>query len=313
MILSINPTYYCNFRCHFCYLTSEQLSNRKLLDLETLESRLIEVLNNTTIDHVDLYGGEIGLLPEDYVWDLKDLLYKYDIKSISVNTNLSMVNNIICDPDFHISVSYDFDVREQHERVWNNMIKLNRPFSVLILASDKIIQHNVDNMIFQLNLLSKLQSVEIKPYSENQANCLTVSFKDYEEFVKKWIISTTPKRFEFINEYLLEDVLNKKRNSFSDDHLYITPEGKFAVLEFDLNDREYFLHCETYKDYLKWCEKEKKRVSKNTFCSKCEYFSNCLSEHLREVKNLDNGCNGFKYLIDWYKNGRLENQTRSLS
>lgn len=313
MILSINPTYYCNFRCHFCYLTSEQLSNRKLLDLETLESRLIEVLNNTTIDHVDLYGGEIGLLPEDYVWDLKDLLYKYDIKSISVNTNLSMVNNIICDSDFHISVSYDFDVREQHERVWNNMIKLNRPFSVLILASDKIIQHNVDNMIFQLNLLSKLQSVEIKPYSENQANCLTVSFKDYEEFVKKWIISTTPKRFEFINEYLLEDVLNKKRNSFSDDHLYITPEGKFAVLEFDLNDREYFLHCETYKDYLKWCEKEKKRVSKNTFCSKCEYFSNCLSEHLREVKNLDNGCNGFKYLIDWYKNERLENQTRSLS
>ncbi len=111
-----------------------------------------------------------------------------------------------------------------------------------------------------------------------------------------------PKNFEFINEYLLEDVLEKKRNSFSDDHLYITPEGKFAVLEFDLNDREYFLDCETYNDYLNWCKKEKIRVSKNTFCSKCEYFGNCLSEHLREVKNLDNGCNGFKHLIDWYKN-----------
>lgn len=313
MILSINPTYYCNFRCHFCYLTSNQLNDKKLLNLKILESKLIEVLNNTTIEHVDLYGGEIGLLSEDYVLNLKKLLHKYNIKSINVNTNLSMVNNIISDLDFYISVSYDFDVREQHERVWNNMIKLDRPFSILILASDKIINHNVDDMIFQLNLLSNLQSVEIKPYSENQANCLPVSFKDYSEFVKKWISSTIPKNFEFINEYLLEDVLDKKRNSFSDDHLYITPEGNFAVLEFDLNDREYFLHCETYQDYLNWCINEKNRVSKNEFCSKCEYFGNCLSEHLREVKNLNNGCNGFKHLIDWYKNGRMETSTRNLS
>lgn len=313
MILSINPTYYCNFRCHFCYLTSKQLGDRKLLDLEILEHRIIEVLNNTTIDHVDLYGGEIGLLPENYVCNLKELLHKYDIKSINLNTNLSMVNSIICDPDFYISVSYDFNVREQHEKVWNNMIKLDRPFSILILASDKMINHNVDDMIFQLNLLSNLQSVEIKPYSENQANYLPVSFKDYGEFVKKWITSAIPKKFEFINEYLLEDVLDRKRNSFSDDHLYITPEGKFAVLEFDLNDREYFLHCETYRDYLKWCEKEKRRVAENKFCSECEYFGHCLSEHLREVKNLNNGCNGFKHLIDWYKNGRMETSTRNLS
>lgn len=313
MILSINPTYYCNFRCHFCYLTPEQLSDRQLLDLKKLEEKIIEVEKNVAITHVDLYGGEVGLLPEEYIYNFKKILHSHGIKSISVNTNLSMVNKIIDDKDFYITVSYDFDVREQHQRVWNNMVKLNRPFSILILASDKIVKYNVDDMIFQLNLLSNLQSVEIKPYSENQANSLPVSFKDYEEFVKKWILSTTPKRFEFINEYLLQDVLDKKRNSFSDDHLYITPEGKFAVLEFDLNDKEYFLHCETYEDYLKWCEKEKKRVADNTFCSKCEYFGNCLSEHLREVKNLNNGCNGFKHLIDWYRNERMENQTRSLS
>lgn len=313
MIVSINPTYYCNFRCHFCYLTPKQLSDRNLLSLDILENKLIEILSYTQIDHVDLYGGEIGLLSENYVENLKKTLHNYNIKSININTNLSMVNSVILDEDFYISVSYDFDVREQHERVWTNMIKLSRPFSVLILASDKMIQKNVDDMIIQLNSLTNIQSVEIKPYSENQANCLPVSFKDYEEFIKKWITSKVPKNFEFVNEYLISDVIDKRRNSFSDDHVYITPEGKFAVLEFDLNDREYFLQYEKFEEYLSWCEKEKLRVSKNKFCSKCEYFGNCLSEHLREVKNLDNGCNGFKHLIDWYKNGRVEDSTRNLS
>lgn len=300
MNLSINPTYYCNFRCHFCYLTEQQLSDRQLLDLNILNNRLQEVSSHSKIEHVDLYGGEIGLLPENYVQDLKSLLRFYGVDSININTNLSMVNKTLIDDDFYLSVSYDFSVREQSERVWNNMFKLERPFSILMLASNKLIGLDVDDMIMQLNLLKNLQSVEIKPYSENQANQLNVTFKDFEEFVKKWITSPIEKKFNFINEQLIEDVLLKEKNSFSDDHIYITPSGNFAVLEFDLNDREYFLHCETFEDYLRWCEKEKERVSKNKFCSSCEYFGNCLSEHLREVKDLKNSCNGFKNLISWY-------------
>jgi hypothetical protein len=218
-----------------------------------------------------------------------------------------MVNDTLIDHDFYLSVSYDFDVREQHERVWNNMFKLKRPFSILMLASDRLVEKNVDEMIQQFNLLKNLQSVEIKPYSSNQANNLQVVFSEFEDFVKRWITSPIQKKFEFINEYLIQDVIAKERNSFSDDHIYITPEGKFAVLEFDLNDNEYFLHCETFEDYLNWCEKEKRRVAKNKFCSSCEYFGNCLSEHLREVKDLKNSCNGFKNMIDWYKNGRMAN------
>ena len=313
MNLSINPTYYCNFRCHFCYLTHDQLSDKKLLNLEILENKLLEILKYDKIDHVDLYGGEIGLLPEDYISNLKNLLHKYKIFSINVNTNLSMVNKIILEDNFYISVSYDFDAREQCNRVWNNMMKLTRPFSILILASDKIIRKNVDEMIFHLNLLANLQSVEIKPYSSNQSNQLPVTFLEFEEFVKKWISSPIKKKFDFINEYLIQESIQKNKNSFSDDHIYITPSGKFAVLEFDLNDNEYFLEYDTIEEYFDWSKKEKEKVAKNKFCSNCEYFGNCLSEHLREVKNLDNSCNGFKHLIDWYKNERMENQTRNFS
>jgi hypothetical protein len=129
---------------------------------------------------------------------------------------------------------------------------------------------------------------------------LNVSFKDYEEFVKQWIASPVEKKFDFINEYLIQDVLDKKGNSFSDDHVYITPSGRWAVLEFDLNDKEYFLEYDTFDQYLIWTRLEKERVANNKFCNSCEYYGHCLSEHLREVKDLDNSCNGFKLLIDWY-------------
>jgi hypothetical protein len=136
--------------------------------------------------------------------------------------------------------------------------------------------------------------------------------KIYEEFVKKWITSPVQKRFVFGNEIQIQESIIKQKNSFSDDHVYITPTGKYGVLEFDLNDNEFFLEYETLDKYFDWCKKEKIRVSKNKFCNSCEYYGSCLSEHLREVKSLDNSCNGFKLLLDWYDE-RLANKTRTVS
>ena len=304
MILSINPWYYCNFRCDFCYLTETQLADKKLLPLEKLEQRLTEIISVSTIDMVDIYGGEVGLLPSAYIKSLKDLLHAYGIYDINVITNLSMINEVILDPDFFISVSYDFSAREKHELVFKNMTQLTAPFSVLMLASPQLLKYDVNEIINTLNLIPNLQSVEIKPYSQNQANQHHVQYTQFEDFVKLFLQNTN-KKFNFVNEKLIQSVLDKTRNSFSDDHVYITPSGNYGVLEFDLNDYEYFQEYETLEEYFSWCEKEKIRVQKNKFCSSCEYFGNCLSEHLRDVKSLDNSCNGFKKLINWY--ARLEN------
>jgi sulfatase maturation enzyme AslB (radical SAM superfamily) len=300
LTLSINPWYYCNFACEFCYLTKEQLADTKLLSLDVLNERLAEISAQDQIQMVDLYGGELGLLPKDYWNDLISLLHAYHIFDINIITNLSMVNEITTDERVYISVSYDFDAREDHERVWRNMALLEKPFSILMLASPELIKKDVNQMVDMLNSLNNLVSVEIKPYSSNQANQLDINFTQFEEFVKTWVINRD-KKFSLTNESLLQSVIGKKRNSFSDDHVYITPSGKYGVLEFDLNDNEFFLEYETLDEYFEWCKKEKKRVTKNEFCSNCDHFGHCLSEHLRDVKSLDNSCNGFKHLIDWYK------------
>jgi hypothetical protein len=293
-------------------LTEQQLSDSKLLDLDRLSEMIAEISSQKKIEMVDLYGGEVGLIGKEYWNNLIDVLHMYGIEDINLITNLSALNDITTDPRVYTSVSYDFDAREDSERVWKNMALLNKPFSVLMLASPKLIEKNVDEMIEAFNALNRLTSVEIKPYSSNQANQLNINFKEYEEFVKKWITSPVQKRFVFGNEIQIQESISKQKNSFSDDHVYITPTGKYGVLEFDLNDNEFFLEYETLDKYFDWCKKEKIRVSKNKFCNSCEYYGSCLSEHLREVKSLDNSCNGFKLLLDWYDE-RLANKTRTVS
>jgi sulfatase maturation enzyme AslB (radical SAM superfamily) len=300
MILSINPSYYCNFRCEFCYLTEEQLSNRQTLDLSILDQRITEIKKYHDVSMADIYGGEIGLLPEPYVNAMCDLLKAQGIDDINIITNLSMVNDVILNPDFYVTVSYDFRHREQHDRVWNNMFQLSKPFSILILAGPDIIKDDVNSMIDQLNLFQNLSSVEIKPYSTNQANAYNIKDKEFENFVMQWIDSPVKKNFQFINEDNIRSSLNGTRNAFSNDHVYITPEGKFAVLEFDLNDREYFKSLDTIEEYIDWADNEPE-LNVSEICQGCEYYGKCLTEHYRYVTTLENGCNGYKGLIDWYK------------
>lgn len=296
--VSINPSYFCNFRCDFCYLTEEQLSDKTKISLEKLDDLLSQVPN---IKHVDLYGGEIGVLKNNYFYGLRDIIRKYYTDKINIITNYSMIHEGFYEDDFYLSVSYDWTAREKSDKVYQNMLMSPVSISLLVLASPNVISMNVENLIESVNMCSSIKSVEIKPYSINQSNSHNITHIQYEEFVKKWIESQTPKSFEFINEYYIQDVLNNSRNAFSDDHIYITPNGKFAVLEFDLNDREFFLELETYNDYIKWTEKEKKYNISN-FCKRCEYFGKCLTEHYRYVKNLNNSCNGYYNLINWYKN-----------
>lgn len=299
MNVSINPTYFCNFRCDFCYLTTNQLGDQKKIE----PSRLDELLFNIPkINHIDLYGGEIGAIKRSYYDEIKKVIRKHYSGNININTNFSMLDDRFFEDDITLSVSYDFEAREKSDLVFSNMAMSKKPIAVLILASQKVIDMDVDEMIQKLNLLSSVVSVEIKPYSINQANQQKISHKQFEDFVIKWLQNSN-KNFNFENKWKIEDSLNKKYNAYSDDHIYITPNGNYGVLEFDKHDKEYFLELSSYDEYEKWALKEKTTLS--NICQNCKYLGHCLTEHYRYVKDLNNSCNGYKGLLEYY--ARMEN------
>jgi hypothetical protein len=282
------------------------LSDTKKIDLQRLDSLLSQV---PKIKYIDLYGGEIGALKKSYFYGLKDVIRKYYDGEINIVTNYSMLHEGFYDDDVYLSVSYDFDAREKSELVFQNMLLSPVPMAVLILASPEVIKKDVEEMIALLNMCSAITSVEIKPYSINQANSHCVTHKDFEKFVIRWLEAKTPKKFLFVNEQKIEASYKKEYNAFSDDHIYITPEGKFGVLEFDKDDKEYFLLLDRWDEYIEWTKKEKETIS--PFCKECPYFGNCLTEHYRYVEDLENSCNGYRGLLEYYE--RMENQTGNLS
>ena len=293
--VSINPSYFCNFRCDFCYLTPEQLADQKKISLEKLDALLKDIPN---IGYVDLYGGEIGALKKDYFYGLRDTIRKHYSDEINIITNFSMLHEGFFEDDFYLTVSYDFEAREKSDRVYQNMLQSPVPIAVLILASPEVLQMNVDEMISKLNLCRSIESVEIKPYSTNQANQHPVTHKDYEDFVIKWLESPIKKNFDFINKDRIDNSLTRQYNAFSNNHVYITPTGKFAVLDFDENDNELFTELDNFAQYREWAEQENDRYISD-ICKSCEYYGHCLTEHYRYVKDLDNSCNGHKGLLDY--------------
>lgn len=297
--VSINPTYFCNFNCDFCYLSKEQLRDRQTASIDTIMTRLSEIV--PPITHIDLYGGEIGLLPDEYLNELIDKIKAKYNPSISIITNLSAIRDVFLRPDIDLSVSFDFDAREKESLVFTNMLSLNRPFSVLILASEKVIDNSVRYMINMLNTLSNCIAVEIKPFSSTTHREQFVGDREYEEFIKKWIDHPVPKNWLFINQEKIEECLDGKYNAFSDDHVYITPSGRFAVLDFDLLGNESFTELNSFLEYIEWTKKEKTR-GVSDICKECKYFGKCLTEHYKYVA-FDpkiNGCNGYFNLLEWY-------------
>lgn len=306
--VSLNPWYYCNFRCDFCYLTPQQLADTTCISPDRVAAMFDEIMEHYTIGHVDLYGGEVLLLKEEYLYTVLDILYMRGIDDIVIQTNLSFMPDIVHDQCYEFSVSYDFGARERNENVLQNMLLMTQPFNVLTLASRAFLDTVTPDLYVQtMNLLGNLKSAEIKPYSSNQANQQNVTYKEFEEFV--WAVIEHPERtFYFENETQVKEAFEKTRNAYSDDHVYITPTGDYAVLEFDENDNEFFLTLDSLDAYRQWCELEKSRVNSNPICSTCPYNGHCLSEHLRDVKSLENSCNGFRGLID--KWGSHENGIR---
>lgn len=307
MKISINPSYFCNLRCNFCYYY-DWLGDRKCLDLQKLNQLLSQIDALHGIDWIDLYGGEITVLPYDYTQELLKTIRAHYSGTISVITNFVKPapmfvgpNKLFDESNYRTAVSYDFECRQHHEKVWNNILSHEGDVHVLMVATPCLMEKNVDDMILQLNMATNIRSVDIKSYSSSQHNDFQLPWKDYESFLQRWISSPIPKNFECVVERNLMQCFSGERSSWNDDHVFINPDGKLTLIEYDEQDRELFRELDGIEDFAKYASREKERVLTNPICSTCPWVGRCLTEQYRNVLDINKGCNGFRGLIEWYK------------
>jgi sulfatase maturation enzyme AslB (radical SAM superfamily) len=296
--LSLNPSYECNLRCGFCYLSPEQLAAKKIIPGDLLFQKLSELSARRTIKYVDIYGGEITLVPEDEVLELLSIVRMFYRGKLNLITNFTKITEYFYRDDLEISVSWDSKARARHKEVLKNMHGFKKDFHILMLASDDLMREGVLSLIQTLNEIRHLASVEIKPYSQSVHTKKKTNFVKFENWIQQWIDLRHEMNFDFINLSKITDCLKKDTSSWSDDHLYLTPDGQFAVLDFTPDGEEKFVVVDGVDGYEEWCMSEYVKFSSDPVCGSCKFLGHCLSEHLQKVPNRENSCSGFYNLLE---------------
>jgi len=263
---------------------------------------LLEISRYRRIAHVDLYGGEVGLLEPAYWDELWRVLRVFYRERVNVVTNLSVAHPYFEREDVDLSVSWDYVARPRFEATLANLRALKRGVHVLVLASRRLLDLDAAELERFMRILDEtpqVESVEIKPYSLNPHHPQPVRYRETETWIRRWIERAPGFRFELVNADLVARSLRREKRSWSDDHLYIDPSGALAVLDFDDEGRERFSRLASFDAYVDWTEREKRLIREHPTCSRCPHLGHCLSEHLQPV-HADPGdsCNGLRGLLD---------------
>lgn len=296
--LSIIPNYFCNYSCEYCYLgTKRQLKN--VLDLNNLNKRILEIEKEYIINSISVYGGEVSLLPKEYIDKLCHILSNYDI-TITTNLSNEWLVDYCLNNNIHIASSlnqerndYDDLLKKLITKKYKDKIHL----SVVVLPS--ILNSNVDDL---LDLYQKIGcDVYFIQYHPSVYNDLYhISQRDYNEFLKNILIKYHQKHYDFHieNEYIFQDL---NYNPMQESYLFINPNGNYETVDYS-NGIEFYTEFLTLKDWQEHCKKEEEWYFKN--CSLCQWYRKCKAEHLVSLSYPD--CSGMPDLINNMYKGKSD-------
>lgn len=290
LAISVNPTYKCNLDCSFCYLKNRHESS--LLDLKLFDKQMEELSKVYDFVYIDLYGGEITLLPEDYIKELISICEKY-VSDISVVTNLIEMPQWLYELKYTVSASWDYIYRPKNELVLKNAeIFYNKTGKgiPLVLTSPELYKHKEE--IRKLIDKPYIKSFDIKPCMKTSQNGIEKSLEHYEELVKYFI--QNPITPFFTNSFTLT---NKKDRYL---HVFLNPNNKFVDVCYDDKGNESFKEVDVYNlnDGIP------------NECITCELYEYCQNEHSNIYLYDGYDCYGLKKLLSWNMK-RIHNATNN--
>lgn len=287
--LSIIPSFYCNFNCRYCYL-GDLKKDKTVLDLNILKERLIELENQYNIHHISIYGGEMSLLPNEYLLNLIDLLKDYNISFV---TNLSNIKFIDFCNQFNIPVSISLnEERDNYKNTLYNLQQLKTKHELAVVVLPSILDKNPKDLLdFYEKLGHDVFFIQYHPSSNNLFR-YNISTKDYVEFlyhILNYHISGNY-TFEITNKIILSD---STYIPTMDSFLFINPNGNFSSIIYN-NNIEQSLEFISLNEWKKHCKVEEELYFKQ--CNLCKYYKKCKAEHLVDFEKPY--CSGLYKIIE---------------
>ena len=182
--IELVPSYECNLRCPFCIEWKRYDGTR--MDLNILEKQLEILSKEFNFKHISVSGGEISILPEEYLKNILHICHNYS-DTICITTNFIIpLHTTLLDLADIIRISYDPFTRENQYSVLTNILEAdNYNFDVEILPTKYLIQNYkiLENLLHIRNINPTINLFW------NSANLDIVDFTDDElfQFIKYYI------------------------------------------------------------------------------------------------------------------------------
>jgi MoaA/NifB/PqqE/SkfB family radical SAM enzyme len=294
------PNYFCHKNCEYCYLGSIK-NDPKILDIQKLKRQLKTISHNFSITKIEIFGGEISLLPIDYISKLFNLCNKYTHTSIITNYSNIYFNQFLYNNNISYSISIN-DERDNNSEV--EKLLLNNKYenlSLIQVATPSLLKRTSYEVLSHLNKfnVSNVQFLQYSPALHAKV-IYNLTNKNYSDFLKNIIIEYKKGNYNFniSNISDLDLVINKEYDSSMRAVLFINPYNEYCSVDYK-DGLEYFKsYGDKLKNWMNGCKINYIKYPKE--CSVCEYYEKCYAEHIREW-NKDDECVGFKSLIEWYR------------
>ena len=295
-MLSIQPTFLCNYNCEYCYLGNLR-KDKTILDLDILKQRLEEITKEYIIKNITLYGGEISLLPKNYIIQLISLCENINIKPTIVSNLSNDWLITFCDNNnYTLSISLN-EERSFYQETLNKLKQItrkdNKNLSIVVLPS-LLNKSYTEIMDFYENLGFDIFFIQYHPSILSQKT-YNIDINDFSNFLKNVI---EIKHSNIYNINILNEIIlkNNDYNPMMDGCLFINPNGKYSTIIYD----NHIEHYEEFDSLIEWnnrCQEDYKYYFKN--CCLCDLFGKCKAEHLDVIETKE--CSGLYNLLKWYK------------
>lgn len=315
MIAHVLSNFSCNYNCEYCYL-GDLKESKTQLNAEDLKKNLSDLVSRYgTLERIDIYGGEITLLPIDISIELIEICKSF--APTTFVTNLS--NPDISDKIVELTgIKYAISVND--ERPYNDTI-LERSFltkyhpnSIIQVATPSLLAKSAKQILQEASLFNTefVGFTQYFPSIKNNCNYQTETpNKDYADFLIKVLDEYLKGDYKFSIENLLdlELVLNGKYTPWMQEAIFIMPhDGKtnnYACILYNRRGIERFHTLKNLDEFDKLAHFEYYEAYANH--GKCKYFGHCYAEHLRPWDENKDECPGLFKVLEWYKN---EKQSR---
>lgn len=261
----------------------------------------------------NIYGGEITLLPEKTLKGYLRAIYLAGIRNVSLTSNLHSKDSlqklsqlvvwaerVFPRMKIRLATSVNIERPGNAEIEQKLLIQAQKNIDLTCVVTPSVIQTEPQKILSRLQLLGRnVEFLRYSPAISCSVDEWDASNQTFGKTILNLILESRKHSYDIHihNEDDIRDCIDGKYDPRMSGHVFISPDGRLNIIEYDKLGREYFQPV-SIREFKSRIQGEK--LVYRYLCHECKYYKRCYAEHLKRWDKKDDCC-GCRRLLKYYE------------